>query len=274
MDAFSSLLPQLGLTASVFHSGPLCSIAQFQADRPEGHLHLLRKGRVRLREVNQTDLIVSEPTLLFFARPVRHSLTPVGDVEVDILCASIEFRGRSDSMLASIPGRVIAPLQAIPEIGRSLELMFDEAFRHGLGRQAIIDRLCEVVIIQLVRWMVASRQIQEGLLGGLADKRISKAIMAIHHEPFRRLTLHDLAGISAMSRSSFSAAFRHAVGTSPGDYLTHVRMAHAQELLKRGTPINLVAHEIGFNGQPAFTRAFTKCFGMAPRVWARRSREV
>jgi AraC-like DNA-binding protein len=72
-----------------------------------------------------------------------------------------------------------------------------------------------------------------------------------------------------MSRSSFASTFRRELGQTPGEYLTRWRIATAQALLRRGTPLKLVAERVGYASQAGFLRAFKASLGMPPTEWLR-----
>ena len=45
--------------------------------------------------------------------------------------------------------------------------------------------------------------------------------------------------------------------------------AQAQRLLRKGRPVALVAEDVGYNSQPAFSRAFIRELGVSPSAWIR-----
>jgi len=75
IDRLSALLERFRLRAHLFHAGPLCGVTHFAAQPGRGFLHVLRSGEMevthRARGVKRR-LQVSEPTLLFYPRPLAH----------------------------------------------------------------------------------------------------------------------------------------------------------------------------------------------------------
>lgn len=55
---------------------------------------------------------------------------------------------------------------------------------------------------------MVSDMIEGGVLAGLADPRLAKALAAMHETPRRSCSLEDLAEIAGVSRSRFAAHFR------------------------------------------------------------------
>ena len=96
------------------------------------------------------------------------------------------------------------------------------------------------------------------------------AITAIHADPGHPWTIERLAHKSNLSRSAFAERFARRVGQPPATYITQVRLATAANLLL-DTPesIKTVATKIGYDSEAAFSRAFTKRYGMPPSRWRR-----
>jgi AraC-like DNA-binding protein len=268
-DRLASLLGHFQLRARVFHSGPLCETVQFDAAEGVGHVHVVRRGSMRVEAPGAPALEISAPTLLFYLRPTTHRLVVQTPGDVDTVCASIDFGVRTGNPLATALPRVLAiPLAELPGLARTIELLFDEAFATRCGRQAALDRLCELLVIQLLRHLMNEGRVS-GLLAGLADRRLAKALNAMHDEPSRDWSLERLAARAGMSRARFAVNFRETVGLTPGEYLAHWRLGLAQSLLRRGKPVALVAQEVGYGGPAAFTRAFSARFGASPSHWRR-----
>jgi AraC-like DNA-binding protein len=148
-----------------------------------------------------------------------------------------------------------------------LGLVFDEAFSDQFGRQAVLDRLCEVLMIRLLRHCMTHGLTQGGTLAGLADHRLAKALADIHKEPARERDLASMAALAGMSRARFAVKFRDVTGETPIDYLASWRIMTAQNLLKRGRPLKHVADDVGYGSASALTRAFIRKLGCSPTAW-------
>ena len=106
-----------------------------------------------------------------------------------------------------------------------------------------------------------------GLITGLSDPRLARALVAMHDHPGAAWTLERMAGHAGMSRTAFANTFRELLGQTPADYLTGWRMALAQSRLREGRPIKLLGEELGYANPSAFSRAFTARVGKSPRAW-------
>ena len=113
----------------------------------------------------------------------------------------------------------------------------------------------------------------KGLLSGLADPQLARALAAMHESPQRTWSLEILAEHAAMSRSAFASRFKKVVGTAPADYLTDWRMTLAKKQLTQGRAVKLIAPELGYANASALSRVFAQRTGMSPRGWLARNRE-
>lgn len=82
------------------------------------------------------------------------------------------------------------------------------------------------------------------------------------------LTVEQLAAIVGMNRNYFSTAFAQRVGVSPSQYLAKARMTKAAEMLKESSAsVTEIAYSLGYANPFAFTRAFTRHYGMPPTAY-------
>jgi AraC-like DNA-binding protein len=140
------------------------------------------------------------------------------------------------------------------------------------GSSIMISRLIDVLVIRILRtWVQTEKAGDAGWLGALADQRISRALKAIHDEPFRRWSVIELAQVAGMSRSSFAERFCALVKEAPLAYQSRWRLTLALGLLRQAdSRVSDVARQVGYESDAAFSRAFKAKFGIAP-VHARRA---
>jgi AraC-like DNA-binding protein len=83
-------------------------------------------------------------------------------------------------------------------------------------------------------------------------------------------TVESLAVASGMSRSAFALKFKALVGETPLEYLTNWRMHKATAFLRKGDKkLFEVAKAVGYDSDAAFSKAFKRVFGFAPREYER-----
>lgn len=153
-----------------------------------------------------------------------------------------------------------------------LAWLFGEAQAPAEGRMAILDRLFELLIIQMLRHLIAQKKIEGGMLAGLADPRLARALEAVHAHPETDLTIESIASIAGMSRARFADHFRATVGATPLDYLTRWRIMLVQQQLLDGQPMKLIAGQVGYESPSALARAFRRRMDCTPAEWLSQQR--
>jgi AraC-like DNA-binding protein len=271
MDPLAPFFERFSLSARMFYSGQLCGISP-KLDEQAGYLHVLRKGTLTVTHPNARQLVLDTPSILFFPRPHLHRVDGSEEEGADLVCATVEFGvGMLNPLIASFPEPFVVPLDALPELAPALDLLFSEAASDLPGRQTAVDRLFEYVLVLLIRSAINSHLVDSGVLLGLADERLGKAIEGMHKHPETAWSLEQLAQCAGMSRARFAAHFRKIVGMTPFDYLTDWRLGVAQTMLRKRNSLKLIASAVGYANATALTRVFTQRVGMSPSEWLVRS---
>ncbi|MRI33126.1 AraC family transcriptional regulator [Endozoicomonas sp. OPT23] len=269
MDQLSSVLSRFSISAGVFYSGQLCGLSSFEEPNARiGHIHLLKKGTLKILERGKPDKVFSEPTLLFYPRPTQHRIMAEDADNTEIVCAEVHYgSGPTNPLASSMPDMVSIPLARAGRLQSTIDWLFEEAFSKHSARQIIMDRLCEIMIIQLLRHLMSSGDINGGLLAGLSDPKLAQALDVIHNQPEHNWSLVELSEKAMMSRSRFAEHFKKVIGITPNDYLSGWRVEIAKGLLKQDKPVGWVANEVGYENASALARVFRSRTGMSPKEW-------
>ena len=275
IDRLSSLMERFRVRAHLFHAGALCGVTRFAAEPGRGFLHVLRQGEMvvthRPKNGVPRRINVQEPTLLFYPRPLAHDFHNAPTEGSDFVCATLDFEGGVQHPLArALPPLVVLPLSAVDGVDHTLALLFAEAERLRCGQRLLADRMFEVLLLQLLRWLLDHPEeggLQTGLLMGLAHPKLARALVSMHEQPGAAWTLESMAHAAGMSRSAFAAAFKQEVGETPAEYLLRWRVSIAQSLMRNGASIKSAADQLGYGGASSLSRAFTQAVGMSPRAW-------
>lgn len=262
------LLARFYVHANLFHSGPLCGVIDEPAIAGKGYLHVVQSGLVEVRHPGHPTLHIVEPTLLLYARPLTHRFLTDAQSGAEFVCATVAFNaGLHNPIVQALPPLLPVPLADAPELQPIIDLLVEETCGARQARQAIADRLFEVLLIQLLRRVVDRGMMSTGMLAGLAHPQLGAAMVALHDAPERPWTLDTLAAVANMSRSRFAKTFKAVLGTTAGVYLCDWRITLAQQLLRNGTPLGQVAPEVGYGSAIALSRAFKARMGLSPRQW-------
>ncbi len=199
-----------------------------------------------------------------------------GGDRTHVVCGGIRFdHPAARHLVASLPTVIHVEASRSSRadwMQATLELMAEETRHVRPGSEAVISRLCDIVVMQAIRtWIERDPAAQTGWLGAIRDEQIGAAIARIHTDPARDWTVAALADTAAMSRSAFAARFTELVGEPAMHYVTRWRMNVAFDLL-RGSESTIadVAAKVGYDSEAAFRRAFKRVTGTTPRA-ARRA---
>jgi AraC-like DNA-binding protein len=267
-DRLEALLARFPVRAQLFHSGALCGVTDFSSPGEGGQIHLIQSGAIDVIHAQLPPLHIGEPSLLMYptSTPRRFVTDPVQGAR--LACAQLGFDGgEGNPLVNALPKVVCVPLSQIDGAAPVISLLFDEAFGDNCGRRALVDRLFEALLIQLLRHLMESCAIDGGMLAGMSHTHLRRALVAMHERPGEPWSLDALASVAGMSRSAFANAFRSTVGCTPGAYLQGWRVQLAQQGLKAGRALKLIAIEVGYGSEAAMSRAFKAHCGVSPRQW-------
>ncbi|MCB9673368.1 MAG: AraC family transcriptional regulator [Alphaproteobacteria bacterium] len=158
-------------------------------------------------------------------------------------------------------------------IRRLVELIADEALDDRAGRELVLGRLVEVLLVEALRVDPPPGEGRErGLLAGLRDPGLARALQRIHAEVAQSWTVESLARCAGMSRATFAERFSKTVGLAPMAYVSEWRMALARDALREDVALAEVAAQVGYGSASAFSTAFSRLVGCSPSQYSRRVR--
>lgn len=192
-----------------------------------------------------------------------------------MLCGFFEFdREPRHPLVAALPPLIhirgtdaedFARLQSV------IALIAHETGTPRPGADAVVNRLAEVLFIQILRAHIARAGARSGILAAIADKKIGDALAHLHNAPEKPWSVASLGMKVAMSRSAFAARFARLVGQTPMEYLALRRMERARELLRiGGANTAAVAEQVGYRSEAVFSKAFKKIVGTGPGAFRRK----
>ena len=276
MEVLSDILESMRVQGSVYFCDslkPPWSKDYFELGQPS--FHLVRRGECWLAAGQLVERL-GAGDLVFAAADCDYTLGSVLPgkrveelpSETLLLCGYYEFDELLDHpLLKAIPSlRVIRSdeLLAHPWLKSTLDQLSAEYLAQQPGNEIVINKLTEIVIIELLR-IDFGRAEKNSFIGALYDDQISLALSLMHAEPEQPWTLKSLADKAALSRASFAKRFREHVGQPMFEYLTALRMQRARRLLRESAiSIYEVANRVGYDSDLAFTKAFKRATGTTP----------
>jgi AraC-like DNA-binding protein len=153
-----------------------------------------------------------------------------------------------------------------------LEFALAESNAVRPGSRSVRLRIAELVFVEVLRsYLTTTSGDGASWLGGLRDPVVGRALARLHAQPARAWTLPELAHEAGASRSVLAERFTYFVGHPPMLYLARWRMQLAATRLAAGaSPVSVVASEVGYESEAAFSRAFKKVTGVTPASWRSR----
>lgn len=157
---------------------------------------------------------------------------------------------------------------AASRLARLVELMREEAFEQRPGYGTIVNQLSGALFALTLRCASESADAPRGLLALAQRPRLQPAIAAMFDEPAQPWTLPALAARCHMSRATFVRHFEEALGRSPVDVLTEIRMTLAgRKLAQTRLSVAEIGEAVGYQSDAAFQRVFKRHVGVTPAQW-------
>ena len=210
-----------------------------------------------------------EPRMAAFAPRAEASCSCAGDRL--LVSAHASWGGEANPLLRALPAKICYDATDDPEMTLLLRLFKAEIEARHCGVRPVLSRLGEVLVIKLLRWEIDRGVTSSGLVAGLADRRLARAIVAMHEEPGRPWRNEELAALAGLSLSRFAETFLKVVGETPQAYLRRWRMTLARQDIERGERVQTVARRYGYTSPEALSRAFAREFDVNPLSVRRRA---
>jgi len=292
-DLLSELLRSVRLSGErIVAYAPLRTFSIGFAD--VGSLHIIEEGELALRidrdphveHVSCGDVVLlprGDPHHISDAGKRAHPTVRAGAPENDApepgrwLCGTFTIGDpQASHLLASLPAVIIlrgAGGPALEGLEVARRMLVFEMQSPSQGSAVMVARILDLLFIQILRAWAAGTDAEPNWLAGALDPQIGPALSAIHRGPGHDWTVEELARACNLSRSAFAARFVARVGKPPATYLAHVRLDAATDLLRdTSLPVTLIAKNVGYTSEAAFSRAFKHRYGTPPARWRRDTR--
>lgn len=202
--------------------------------------------------------------------PATFALGAPGAVGARVLSGRLAASLPAGASRQSLPGLVRLSLR---EAGLS-QIVQESAFARagiGPGSAMVLTRLAGLVLGAYLR---ADPQVRSLFSAARADP-VEQALDLISGNPSANWTVERLARSVGLGRSSFAARFTERMGRSPMEAVAQARMDQAAALLRQGRlKVAEISELCGYGSEAAFTRRFTRHFGLPPSRMREAAREA
>ncbi len=184
-----------------------------------------------------------------------------GPTAARLLCARLQVSWPGGLRSAAMPP-VVKVIDPLDRDTRSLRAATFQMAATGPGATALLTRLASLMLTLSLR---LHPQCPLLFRSSASNDPIARALQLIASNPAAHWSIAELARKVSMGRSSFAARFATEVGRTPMEVITEKRMNHAVELLQESdAKIVDVSARVGYRSEAAFSRRFTRHFGVSP----------
>ena len=304
MDALTDILNTLRLSSSLYFRTELTAPwgIEVPSKQRSARFHIVIRGQcwMHLPDTGES-LLLSNGDLAIIPHGARHILAddavspirPLEDVLKEVkysgsgplvyggdgagcclVCGEFKFDELgTHPLLDNLPSKMHVSGDASYNtkwLDSAIGFIAHEATGLQMGAHAIIDRLSEIILIQVIRATLSDSNEKIPFLSAFADPRITQVLSAIHQQPDHSWTVENMGQLVNMSRSAFSNRFNDLTKMSPLQYVIFVRMQRAGKMIAETTaPLIRVAESVGYQSEAAFSQAFKKQYDIRPGEYRR-----
>ncbi|MFD0671439.1 AraC family transcriptional regulator [Cohnella sp. GCM10027633] len=148
--------------------------------------------------------------------------------------------------------------------------LFDQMARTFASKPPGYPLLLRAQLLQILAAMVGDLATGDGISRRSAHRaEIAEVIRHMQARYAEPIDLQALPRIGHFSPNYFRKLFKEATGRTPLEYLTHLRMEKAKELLQAGThSVGKISALVGYEDIHYFSKLFKKLEGMSPKSYA------
>lgn len=276
-DSLDALLDHVAQGTEFHFESGLCGDWALTMPSPEKvGLHLVTEGRCwfGVTSDKQGQYPLNAGDIIFVNRHVSHFLSR-SKIPNDVSLANMEesFQPRheghgmicydinshsttADSIFHLLPAWLIIPASAQTiALKHIINMMREEVRQAKQGYRAVINRLSDVLSMQLLRAVIDQGGELSGPLAALQDSHLRPVVEAIIAEPGHEWTVQQAASRAYLSMSAFAERCQKHTGLSPKKLIDQLRLQRARLLLK-GSDLSIeqVAQQLGYQSTTAFSR--------------------
>ncbi|WP_051986757.1 AraC family transcriptional regulator [Pseudidiomarina atlantica] len=280
-ESLESLLNSVALGTELHFESGLCGAWSIQARDPQKvGFHVLTQGHCwfgvtgvepssqALRGgdivfVNQgVSHFLSEqqlPTDMDFEQLAQHCIADHS--QQGIVCYEMQDRGEASDLLFRLlpPWLVIPASQQSTQLAQLLQMVRSETQAQQPGYRSVLQRLSEVIAVQLLREVLASSKAPIGLFAAVQDRALAPVVVGILADPAKDWSVEVMAEHAHLSVSAFAERCVKKTELSPKKLLDALRLQRAKYLLRStALPIESIAWQVGYQSVTAFGRFFKR----------------
>lgn len=191
-----------------------------------------------------------------------------GDPDTKLICGRLGFEHANGNMVVvALPAVVVlaAGGRDAARLRLIVETIQAELEEDRLGASAVAASLASSLMLFVLRTHFETVYSERGVLALLARRQTARVLASMLSAPARDWTLDELAEQASTSRATLVRQFQEAVKMAPLAFLSEIRFTLARHRVQAtDTPLAVIAEEIGYQSETAFSRAYRRRYGHAP----------
>lgn len=207
------------------------------------------KPHVYHRNCSMSDVPYDRYVLKVRTEAFQPIIDIIGENELDIICSNyLHFTKESQQIIQAM-----------------YEEILQEYTKNAPHSQLVLLGMVYKLFFYMYENHIPSESDEQTLYIKKFDERIQNALVYIENNLEYGFSIEEVAAHVSLSASHFSRLFKNVTGASFTDYLTDVRLQHAQILLASSSlSINEIAGRIGISNGNYLCTLFKKKYGLAP----------
>jgi AraC-like DNA-binding protein len=269
MEPLQHFFTQVRFSTRHLFNDRVCGLSPTHYAGTVGYMHFFRGGKLTVIPEDAPPFTLTEPTLIFYPSSRPHHLHGDEVLGAQMLCSIVDSdTGMRRAVQTVLPSVIVIPVSDAPLLHNTLNLLIEEADAKRLGWRMACDRLFEYLIALILRTLVEKGSLDQTVLLGFGDEKLSRALTALHDDLTRDWSLSSLAEVAGMSRSSFAEQFSAMMTVTPMEYVLNTRLLAAKQLLRQGATVKAASTAQVSQARPFLRGPFVVRLGKLPwRGW-------
>ena len=206
-------------------------------------------------------ITVQANDLLFIRKNQNYTVTVTDNAPWEHIVISFDLQDDCDidSVLLPFINKLSHPAQ-FEEIFKKILITYNHAdIAYNLEMKSLTYHIFSMLLEELSKKQASKKP---------KYKAIEKAARYIENNYKEKISVDILAKCSGYSTSNFSRLFKEIYSLAPAEYVNHIRIEKAKNMLKTEMfTLAEIAEECGFSNVYYFSRVFKKLVGVTPKTY-------
>ncbi len=186
--------------------------------------------------------------------------------DFEFLCGVYQLEpGRTPQYLRTLPDLIVLTPDddRHPQTRALIDLLTSDSSEADMGAAVALPALLDLILVHALRqW---HEQHGSAEWPRTDDPEIAAVLWAIHKNPQHKWSVSRLSEVAGLPRAVFTRRFTEGVGQPPMSYLISWRLSRGARLLREtDATLAMIAREVGYSTEFAFSGAFAREYGVSP----------